>query len=194
LKAVQIKENVYWVGGIDWNLRNFHGYLTQKGSTYNAYLIIDDKITLIDTVKYYHYNEMIERISSVIDPKKIDYVISNHAEMDHSGSLPDLMDLIPGTEIIATANCERALKSYFKKDWKFRLVKAVILSIQGNTNSVSSLHQWFTGLITWLPILNRKIFFFPMMHLASTLPLQKGLMTGITWELFLKRLKSIMPI
>jgi len=124
VKAVQIKENIYWVGGIDWNLRNFHGYLTQKGSTYNAYLIIDDKVTLIDTVKYYHYDEMIERISSVIDPAKIDYIISNHAEMDHSGALPDLLKLIPDTEIIVTANGERALKSYFKENWKFRTIKA----------------------------------------------------------------------
>ena len=124
MKAVKIRENIYWVGGIDWNLRNFHGYLTQKGSTYNAYLIIDEKVTLIDTVKHYHYNEMIERISSVIDPKKIDYVISNHAEMDHSGAMPELMKLIPGAEIIATPNGEKALNDHFKEGWKCRTVKA----------------------------------------------------------------------
>lgn len=123
MKAVKIRENIYWVGGIDWNLRNFHGYLTQKGSTYNAYLIIDEKITLIDTVKHYHYDEMIERISSVIDPKKINYIISNHAEMDHSGAMPELMKLIPNAEIIATPNGEKALNDHYKENWKCRTVK-----------------------------------------------------------------------
>ncbi len=123
MKAVKIRENIYWVGGIDWNLRNFHGYLTQKGSTYNAYLIIDEKVTLIDTVKHYHYDEMIERISSVIDPGKIDYIISNHAEMDHSGAMPELMKLIPNAEIIATPNGEKALNDHYKSGWKCRTVK-----------------------------------------------------------------------
>jgi len=124
LKAIKIRENIYWVGGIDWNLRNFHGYLTQRGSTYNAYLIIDEKITLIDTVKSYLYDEMIERISSVIDPKKIDYVISNHAEMDHSGAMPELMKLIPNAEIISTPNGEKILNDHYKGNWKCRTVKS----------------------------------------------------------------------
>ncbi len=124
MKAVKIRENIYWVGGIDWNLRNFHGYLTQRGSTYNAYLIIDEKITLIDTVKHYHCSEMIERIASVIDPKKIDYVISNHAEMDHSGAMPELMKMIPNAEIIATPNGEKALNDHYRENWKCRTVKA----------------------------------------------------------------------
>ena len=79
MKAMQICEGVYWVGAIDWNLRNFHGYETEKGSTYNAYLIVDEKITLIDTVKEGFFGEMLERISSVIDPAKIDVIVSNHA-------------------------------------------------------------------------------------------------------------------
>lgn len=124
MKAIKIRENIYWVGGIDWNLRNFHGYLTQRGSTYNAYLIIDEKITLIDTVKSYLYDEMIERISSVIDPKKIDYVISNHAEMDHSGAMPELMKLIPNAEIISTPNGEKILNDHYKGNWKCRTVKS----------------------------------------------------------------------
>lgn len=70
MKAVEVKKGIYWVGGIDWGVRNFHGYLTEKGSTYNAYLVIDEKITLIDTVKGYLADEMIQRISSVIDPAK----------------------------------------------------------------------------------------------------------------------------
>ncbi|MCK4696351.1 MAG: FprA family A-type flavoprotein, partial [Candidatus Cloacimonetes bacterium] len=85
MKPIKIKDGIYWVGGIDWDLRNFHGYLTQRGSTYNSYLIIDEKITLIDNVKYYLADELIKRISQIIDPSKIDYIIQNHIEMDHTG-------------------------------------------------------------------------------------------------------------
>ena len=90
-KAEQISANVWWVGASDWNVRNFHGYLTSRGSTYNAFLIIDEKVTLIDTVKAPFADEMLARIASVIDPEKIDYIISNHAEPDHSGALPRIV-------------------------------------------------------------------------------------------------------
>ena len=93
MEAMKIGEGIYWVGAIDWNLRNFHGYETEKGSTYNAYLIIDEKITLIDTVKEGFENEMLSRIRSVIDPAKIDIIISNHAEPDHSGAMPFMKNI-----------------------------------------------------------------------------------------------------
>jgi flavorubredoxin len=124
MKAVEIKPNVYWVGGIDWNLRNFHGYITPRGSTYNAYLIIDKKITLIDTVKHYLFDEMKTRISSVIDPKKIDIVVSNHVEMDHSGSLPKILDIVPDAKLVTSTNGERGLKKHYNKDWNYKIVNA----------------------------------------------------------------------
>ena len=123
MKAVKIKENVYWVGAIDWNLRNFHGYLTQRGSTYNSYLIIDEKITLIDNVKSYMFSEQLERIKSVIDPGKIDVIIQNHIEMDHSGSLPMIRKLCPNAEIYATAKGAEGLNRHFKQDWAINVVK-----------------------------------------------------------------------
>ena len=88
LHAVEVKPGIYWVGGIDWNERNFHGYTTDRGSTYNAYLIMDEHPTLIDTCKPGFADEMIERVSEIIDPSKIEYVIANHVEQDHSGALP----------------------------------------------------------------------------------------------------------
>ncbi|NLB74733.1 MAG: FprA family A-type flavoprotein, partial [Firmicutes bacterium] len=91
MQPVEIKPNVYWVGGIDWDLRNFHGYVTPRGSTYNSYLIMDDKITLVDTVKHYLAGEMLDRIRAIVDPEKIDYMLVNHVEMDHSGSVPRVM-------------------------------------------------------------------------------------------------------
>ena len=124
MKAVEIKPNVYWVGGIDWNLRNFHGYITPRGSTYNAYLILDEKITLIDTVKHYMYDEMKTRISSVIDPTKIDVVISNHVEMDHSGSLPKILDKIPNATLVTSTRGKRGLKQHYDKNWNFKVVDA----------------------------------------------------------------------
>jgi flavorubredoxin len=113
MKAIEIKKGIYWVGGIDWDLRNFHGYITQRGSTYNAYLIIDEKITLVDTVKYYLVDEMMERIRTVIDPSKIDYIVSNHVEMDHSGGLPALAKLIPHATIFTSVQGEKGLSMHY---------------------------------------------------------------------------------
>ena len=98
MKAVQISEKVYWVGAIDWNIRDFHGYSTKRGTTYNAYLVLSEKPALIDTVKKEFYGEMMERIQSVIDPKKIKIIISNHSEMDHSGALPQAVEAIKPEE------------------------------------------------------------------------------------------------
>jgi flavorubredoxin len=124
MKAVEIKKGIYWVGGIDWDLRNFHGYVTQKGSSYNAFLIIDEKITLIDTVKSYLCDEMLTRIRSIVDPAKIDTIICNHVEMDHSGSIPRIMEICPNAVIYTSPNGEKGLRDHYKKDWNFKVVNS----------------------------------------------------------------------
>lgn len=103
LSAVQIKPDVYWVGAVDWNARSFHGYSTEDGITYNAYLIMDEKVTLIDTAKITFKDELLARISSVIDPSKIDILVCNHVEMDHSGNVPTIKGLNPNVRILASA-------------------------------------------------------------------------------------------
>lgn len=103
LNAIEISPKVWWVGGIDWNERLFHGYTTERGITYNAYLIMDEKVTLIDTCKATFSDELVQRISQVVDPAKIDVVITNHVEMDHSGSLPVIHCLAPNATIYASA-------------------------------------------------------------------------------------------
>lgn len=103
LNAIEISPKVWWVGGIDWNERLFHGYTTEAGITYNAYLIMDEKITLIDTCKATFSNELVQRISQVVDPVKIDVVITNHVDMDHSGSLPVIHKIAPNAQIYASA-------------------------------------------------------------------------------------------
>lgn len=154
MKAIRISENVYWVGGIDWRLRNFHGYLTQRGSTYNAYLIIDEKITLIDTVKEHLFDEMAARIASVIDPKKIDYIVCNHAEMDHSGAVPQLKNLLGDVEIFASPKGTEALKLHFGDELSVKPVST------GDTLSIGkrTLHfvntpmvHWPDNMVTWSP-------------------------------------------
>lgn len=103
LHAVQVKPDVYWVGGTDWNERNFHGYTTDRGSTYNAYLIMDEHVTLIDTCKPAFAPELIERISEVVDPARIEYIVSNHVEQDHSGAIPAICDLAPNAQIVTSS-------------------------------------------------------------------------------------------
>lgn len=125
MKAKKIKEGIYWVGAIDWDVRDFHGYKTSKGTSYNAYLIIDEKIVLVDTVKTTHTAEMLERIKSIIDPKDIDMVISNHVEMDHSGSLPDILKIAPKATLITSPNGEKGLKEHYDtSSWKIQTIQS----------------------------------------------------------------------
>lgn len=113
LKAIKITDKVYWVGAIDWAIRDFHGYATNRGTTYNAYIILDEKVTLIDTVKKDFKEEFLTRISSIIDPKGIDYIISNHSEPDHSGLLPDMINLCNPEKVFASTIGVKTLNSHF---------------------------------------------------------------------------------
>ncbi len=121
----EIKKNVYWVGKVDWQLRKFHGdeYSTHRGTSYNSYLVKDKKTALIDTVWSPFGAEFIENLDKLISLKKIDYVIANHAEIDHSGGLVALMENIPDTPIYCTNNGMKSLKGHFHKDWNFMPVR-----------------------------------------------------------------------
>ncbi|NLX84299.1 MAG: anaerobic nitric oxide reductase flavorubredoxin [Synergistaceae bacterium] len=120
-----IKNNVSWVGKVDWELLKFHGddYSTHKGSTYNSYLIEEEKTVLIDTVWMPFADEFVENLQKEIDLDKIDYVIANHGEVDHSGALPALMKHIPNKPIYCTANAVKSLKGQYHQDWDFHVVK-----------------------------------------------------------------------
>jgi len=122
---IKIKNNVYWTGKIDWELQKFHGdeYSTFQGSTYNSYLIKEEKIALIDTVWAPFAEEFVRNLAEKTDLNKIDYIIANHAEIDHSGALPELMRHIPDTPIYCTKNGLSSFKGQFHKDWNFNVVK-----------------------------------------------------------------------
>jgi flavorubredoxin len=124
MNKAQLAEGIYWVGAIDWNIRNFHGYSTPLGTTYNAYLVIDEKIALIDTVKAPFYEEMVARIKKLVSLEDIDYVVSNHVEMDHSGSLPRVMKEAKKAKLITLEKFgEAGLKKTFHSDWPLVPVK-----------------------------------------------------------------------
>ncbi len=121
----QINERIKWVGKIDWELRKFHGeeYSTHRGSSYNAYLIEDEKTALIDTVWQPFDKAFVRELKKTVDLSKIDYIVANHAEIDHSGGLPELMKAIPDTPIYCTANGVKSLKGHYHQDWNFVTVK-----------------------------------------------------------------------
>lgn len=143
--AIKVSEHVYWVGAIDWSIRDFHGYTTPHGSTYNAYLIMADKITLIDTVKAPFKEEMMARIASVVDPSKIGYIVSNHSEMDHSGCLLDVAAQIKPEKVFASVMGVKNLKDIFHSDYNIQGVK------DGETLSLGNMDLKFmeTRMIHW---------------------------------------------
>lgn len=120
-----IKEGITWVGKTDWEIRRFHGeeYSTHKGTTYNSYLVQDEKTVLIDTVWHPFADEFVENLKQVIDLNEIDYIVANHAELDHSGSLAALLKEIPGTPVYCTRSGIASLKGHFHQDWNFVEVK-----------------------------------------------------------------------
>lgn len=114
MRPVQIKEGIYWVGAVDWNNIDFHGYsLARYGTTYNAYLVIDEKITLFDTVKAEFRAQFLDCISQVVDPCDIDYIVANHLEPDHSGCLPDLIAACRPEKVFCSPMGQRAMDAHF---------------------------------------------------------------------------------
>lgn len=157
MKPVALNDFIFWTGAIDWDLRNFHGYMTQRGSTYNAYLIMDEKITLIDAVKYYLVDEMLERISQIVDPSKIDIIISNHVEMDHSGGLSKLMELCPNAAIITSPNGAKGLEAHYKKNWNYKIMKTGdSISLGKNTLQfvLAQMVHWPDSMACYMPQTN----------------------------------------
>jgi len=125
MSALKILPDIYSVGVVDWNVRVFHGhtYSTNRGSTYNAYLIVDEKIALVDTVYGPFAGELIGNIEEVIPVEKIDYVITNHVETDHSGALPAIMKLCPKAKVFGTEKCQEGLYKHYYGNWDFQVVK-----------------------------------------------------------------------
>jgi len=123
--GVKLNDTVTWVGKIDWELRKFHGeeYSTQRGSSYNAYLVRDEKTVLIDTVWAPYDQEFVSKLKQEIDLKEIDYIVANHGEVDHSGSLAELLREIPDTPIYCTQNAVKSIKGQYHQDWNFKTVK-----------------------------------------------------------------------
>lgn len=125
MNIIELKKDIYAVGAVDWNLRSFHGYSTERGSSYNAYLIIDEKITLLDTVKAPFSQELIQRISEIIDPEKIDYLVSNHVEMDHSGGIPEIMKVAKNATIVTSSPSGlKGLQAHYGSEYSFKEVKS----------------------------------------------------------------------
>lgn len=170
--ATKIKEGIYWVGVIDWGLRSFHGYSTNFGTTYNAYLILDDKITLIDNVKEPFTEEMLSRISSVIDPSKIDVIISNHGEPDHSGSLLKLLNHAKHAKIYsASPNGVKILNAQYGELPVIGVKNGETLSIGKRTLEFyhAPMVHWPDNMVTYVP--EEKILFSNDIfgqHLASS--------------------------
>ena len=120
-----LAEGVYWVGVVDWALRRFHGHelSTHRGSSYNSYLIVDEKIVLVDTVWGPFQEQLIENIRKIIDPARIDIVVANHAETDHSGGLPAVMRQVPKATVVVSQRGKESIEGHYHQPWNFKAVK-----------------------------------------------------------------------
>lgn len=123
--VTELAKGVYWVGVVDWGIRHFHGHelTTHRGTTYNAYLIVDEKTVLVDTVWGPFQDQLIENIREVVDPSKIDMVVANHSEVDHAGGLPGIMRLIPNATVVVSSRGEESVEGHFHQPWKFKKVR-----------------------------------------------------------------------
>ncbi len=169
---MKVTDRVYWVGAIDWGVRDFHGYATQRGSTYNAYLVLAEKIALVDTVKAPFVGELLARVASVIDPARIDYLISNHAEMDHSGGLPEVIGAVGPEKVFASTAGVDALGEHFSLASEVTAVREGEGLSLGNANLTfveARMLHWPDSMMTYLAedrlLMSNDAF---GMHLASS--------------------------
>jgi flavorubredoxin len=151
----ELKKNIYWVGYTDWDVRDFHGYSTNRGSTYNSYLIKDEKIAVIDSVKSPYAKYLLNNIAALTPLDKVDYIVCNHAEPDHSGSLPALMAACPGAELVCNQKCQNTLEMHYDTTaWKFKIVdESTQISLGSHTLTFMNtpLAHWPESMFTYIP-------------------------------------------
>jgi flavorubredoxin len=155
MRVKEIKPNVFWVGAIDWDIRDFHGYSTYKGTTYNSFLVKDEKIALFDSVKKPFFDDLKQNLQSLVDPGTIDYLIVNHVEMDHSGALAEVIDLVHPEKIICSEMGKKVLLDHFHRpDWPYHVVKSGESISLGNKTvqflETRMLH-WPDSMFSYLP-------------------------------------------
>jgi len=153
--VTELKKGVHWVGVVDWGLRRFHGQelSTHRGSTYNAYLILDEKTVLVDTVWEPFAEQLIENIREVIDPAKIDIVVANHSEVDHSGGLPTVMRHAPNATVVVSQRGLESVEGHYHQPWKFRAVKTGETINIGQNNLAfveATMLHWPDSMFTYL--------------------------------------------
>jgi len=151
----ELVHHIDWVGYVDWNVRDFHSYDTYRGATYNAYLVRDEKTALIDTVKAPFAGNLLRNVAEKIDLAKVDYVVCNHAELDHAGSLPAVMQALPNATLLCNAKCRETLAAYFDlSDWKIQVVSPdENISLGNRTLSFlnTPMVHWPESMFTYIP-------------------------------------------
>ena len=155
MSTVEICKKVNWVGYVDWSIRDFHGYQTDRGSSYNAYLVMDEKVALIDTVKAPYASELCDNILRLVALDKVDYVVCNHAEPDHSGALPGIMKACKNAVLLCNEKCKKALSQHYDtSEWKFQVVSdGESISLGEYTLSFmdTPLVHWPESMFTFIP-------------------------------------------
>ncbi|HAS83472.1 MAG TPA: MBL fold metallo-hydrolase [Verrucomicrobia bacterium] len=142
----KLRDGIFWIGYVDWNVRDFHGYKTGRGSTYNAYLMLDEKNAVIDSVKAPYASNLLENIQAHIPLDKVDYLVVNHAEPDHSGSVPAVMQACPNVTLVCDEKCLKALDMHYDTEgWRVHIVKT------GDRLSLGRRHLTFleTPMVHW---------------------------------------------
>lgn len=156
MAKLQILPDIYWVGAVDWDVRTFHGhtYSTRRGTTYNAYLIIDEKVTLVDGVYGPFAQEMLGRIQEIVPLERIDYIIANHVETDHSGAISEILKLAPKVKVFGTQKCKEGLEKHYYGGWDFQVVKTgdkLKLGKRTLTFIEAAMIHWPDSMFTYCP-------------------------------------------
>ncbi len=150
-----LRENIDWVGYVDWTVRDFHSYDTRRGATYNAYLIRDEKTALIDTVKPPYGKELLRNVAALTDPANVDYVVCNHAEPDHAGELPAVMRAMPRATLVCDEKCASALSEHMDvSQWKIQVVatgQTISLGARTLEFLETPMVHWPESMFTYVP-------------------------------------------
>jgi len=148
-------DNIDWVGAIDWNIRDFHSYETDRGATYNAYLVRDEKTALIDTVKAPFADQLLKNIAALCELSRVDYIVCNHAELDHSGALPQVLRAMPQATLVCDKKCVAVLAEHFDASaWKIQMVatgQEISLGLRTLRFVETPMVHWPESMATYVP-------------------------------------------